>query len=279
MKKFSLLFFCLLCFVPAASAYCPRPLQDSPDSLLLAKLDTMLSRYTAAMEAEGLEVKKAECDFLISSVSDSLTTQHIALWLYDHYKDSPVMGEEAVAIHIWDNWFKPGTVPMRSEFDRFDAELFASFNRATLLGMKAPQVSLKNPCGRSIVIPQDGSYSILFFYDTSCAKCRLEAQLLPQVLKKITFPTRFYAVYCGQDKRAWRKFRCNFKVRNKHVGVIHAWDPEFESDYLKLYGVISTPRLYFTDTDTEILGRRLEIESLEEIIYYICDYYGQAQKQ
>ena len=248
------------------------------DSLLFARLDTMLTRYTDAIVLESIDVKKAESDFLISSVNDSLTTQHIALWLYDHYKESQVMGEEAVAIHLWDNWFKPGIVKMRSDYDRFDAELFATFNRATLLGMKAPQVTMKKPCGGKTVIPQDGTYSILFFFDTSCGKCQLEAKLMPQVLEKITFPTKFYAVYCGQNKKEWQQFRRTFKVRNRQVKIVHCWDPEIESDYIRLYGVMSTPRLYFTDTDGEILGRRLEIESLDEIIHYICDYYGQAQK-
>ena len=252
---------------------------DLPDSLNLARLDKMLDNYVEAISRESLETKMGECDFLINSVSDSLTTQHIALRLYDYYKDSQLMGDEAVAIHIYDTWFKPGTIKMRSDFDRFDAELFASFNRSTLLGMKAPEITMLSPCGRKVTIPTEGSHSILFFYDASCGKCQLEAKMLPQVLKKITFPAKFYAVYCGQDKKAWRKFRREFKVRNNKVGVVHVWDPEVTSDYLRLYGVISTPRLYFTDTDGEILGRRLEIESLDEIIHYICDYYGQTQKQ
>lgn len=251
-------------------------LQQQPDSLLFSGLDNMLERYTQAISTESIDVKKAESDFLISSVSDSLTTQHVALWLFDHYKESMVMGEEAVAIHLWDNWFKPGTIKMRSDFERFDAELFADFNRHTLLGMKAPQVAMKKPCGGELTIPQDGTYSILFFFDTSCAKCRLEASMLPQVLQQITFPTKFYAVYCGQNKKEWARFRCSFKLRNRNVKIVHVWDPELDTDYLRLYGVISTPRLYFTDTDREILGRRLEIESLNEIIHYICEYYGQA---
>lgn len=250
-----------------------------PDSLAFEMLDGMLEKYTAAIEREAVDTKNAECDFLIGSVRDSLTTQHIALWLYDHYKESPLMGDEAVAIHIYDSWFKSGAVAMRSQFDRFDADLFASFNRSTLLGMKAPVVDMQTPCGRKIKIPEEGSHSILFFFDTSCGKCQLTAGVLPGVLEKITFPTRFYAVYCGHDKKSWRKFRREFRVRNKNVGIVHAWDPEVQSDYLRLYGVMSTPRLYITDTDTEILGRRLEIESLEEIIHYICDYYGQTQKQ
>ena len=92
------------------------------------------------------------------------------------------------------------------------------------------------------------------------------------------FPTKVYAVFCGHDKAQWRKFRRTFKVRNKKVGVVHAWDPEMETDMLRLYGVISTPRLYITDTDGEILGRRLEAESLAEIIQYINAYYGQKEK-
>lgn len=276
MKKAAAVFFILfLAFIRLSGT----GLRDLPDSTSFAKLDTMLTHYTASIEHESFDVKKAESDFLISSVQDSLLTQHIALWLYDHYKESPLMGDEAVAIHIYDNWFKPGIIDMRSEFDRFDAELFTTFNRSTLLGMKAPEVVLRKPCGGSVTIPQDGSYSILYFFDTSCAKCKLESQLMPSILKQITFPTKFYAVYCGHDKKAWRRFRCTFKARNRNVKIIHAWDPELQTDYLRLYGVISTPRLYFTDKDGEILGRRLELESLEEIIHYICVYYGQAQKQ
>lgn len=274
MRKLASLLLPFILLFAAAPA-----MGQQADSLLFAKLDSMLTRYTAAIEPESVNVKNAECDFLISSVHDSLTTQHVALWLYDHYKESQLMGEEAVAIHIYDDWFKPGTISMRSRIDLFDAELFATFNRSTLLGEKAPVIDVYNPCGRKVRIPQEGSYSILFFFDTSCGKCKLTAQMLPQVLEKITFPTKFYAVYCGQDKKEWRRFRQGFKVRNRKVGVVHAWDPEVKSDYLRLYGVMSTPRLYFADTDGEILGRRLEIESLDEIIHYICDYYGQTQKQ
>lgn len=251
---------------------------ESPDSLAFAKLDAMLANYTAAIGNEPAEVKNAESDFLISSVKDSLTMQHIALWLYDNYKDSQLMGDEAVAIHIYDRWFKNGAIAMRSEFDKLDADIFASFNRSTLLGMKAPSVDLKTPCGRKIRIPQDGSHSILFFFDTSCGKCQLESKVLPGILEKIEFPAKFYAVFCGHDKAQWRKFRRAFKVRNRNVGIIHAWDPEMETDMLRLYGVISTPRLYITDTDGEVLGRRLEAESLAEIIQYINAYYEQKEK-
>ena len=268
MKRLIIIMLCLVSLRAAAQS----------DSLVFARLDAMLDNYTSAIEHEGVATKSAECDFLISSVNDSLTVQHIALWLYDKYKESPVMGDEAVAIHIYDFWFKDGTIAMRSDFDKLDADIFATFNRSTLLGMKAPVVDLKGPCGRKVRIPEEGSHCILFFFDTSCSKCQLESQLLPDILAKIEFPTRFYAVYCGSDRKSWNKFRRSFRVRNPKVGVVHAWDPEMETDYLRLYGVINTPKLYFTDTDTEILGRRLEADSLLEMIQYINAYYGQKEK-
>ena len=268
MKRILLILLCLL----------PLSLRAQTDSLSFARLDTMLENYTAAIIPESIESKNAECDFLISSVKDSLTMQHIALWLFDHYKESPVMGEEAVAIHVYDKWFKDGPIEMRSEFDKLDADIFATFNRSTLLGLNAPEVELKTPCGRKVIVPQQGSYSILFFFDTGCGKCQLEAKVLPGIIEKAEFPVKVYAVYCGQNKKEWRKFRREFKIHNRNVGIVHAWDPEMDSDYLRLYGVMSTPRLYLTAADGEILGRRLEAESLAEIINIINAYYGQKEK-
>lgn len=247
------------------------------DSLRFERLDSALTYYTAAMEPLDVVAKGQECDFIIGTASDSLDIQHIALWLWDHYKESRLMGEEAVAIHIYDKWFKTGKVAMRSEFDRMDADIFVTFNRSTLLGSRAPVIALRNPRGRSVEIPSDGTYSILYFYDTSCGKCKVESKLLPSVLAKVDFPATFYAVYAGSEKQSWRRFRREFKVKNRNLDVVHLWDPDIESDYLRLYGVMSTPRLYVTDEEGVILGRRLEVENLQEIIHYICISHGQKE--
>lgn len=257
MKRLLLLLAC--CLAPYFSL-------AQEDTLHFARLDSALVGYMAGIERLETDAKADECDFLIGSAADSVVRRHIALFLYDAYKDSRLMGDEAVAIYLYDTYFASGKIPMRSEFDRMEADIFATFNRATLLGRKAPRVSLLNPCGRKVEIPEAGSLAILYFYDTGCGKCRVQSAFLPGVLQDVGFPVRFYAVYCGTDKAAWRKFRRTFRVRNPRVGVVHLWDPRLESDYLKAYGVISTPRLYVALEDGEIVGRRLEVESLQEIL-------------
>ena len=58
------------------------------DTLVRKALDTRLAEYFIALERENPEVQKGECDFLIETCTDSLMRQHVALRVYEHYRDS-----------------------------------------------------------------------------------------------------------------------------------------------------------------------------------------------
>lgn len=232
-----------------------------------SQIDSLMGVYVKAIQTEGTESKTAEVDYMIGASKDPATRKHIALWLFDYYKDSPLMGEEAVALHIYDSWLSGDSgLGFRSEFDGFDAKLFADFNRTSLIGMQAPRVTLRRPCKGKVTVPASGRTSLLWFYDTSCSKCTLEAKVLPGVLdKEASVPVDFYAIYTGQDKKQWKAFRRKFRLENKNIRLVHLWDPEIESDYLRLYGVVSTPKLYMVEPGGSIIGRRLEVENLPQM--------------
>lgn len=237
-----------------------------------AALDSLLREFYTAMQSETVEVKNAEFDALIATCRDSLLRQHVTLRVFNHYMHSRVMGEEGVAIHIYDTYLKPGLVKTTSEFELLEAEMFANCNRRSLVGMQAEKITLFNPCGARKTIPEDnGAVSVIFFYDTSCAKCRLEAVAMPEVLAEVDFPMNFYAVYTGYDKKSWADFRRNFKLTKsrRHVRLVHLWDPEMDSMYQLIYGVTATPRIFLIWTDGEIIGRRLEVVNLQQMIDYI----------
>lgn len=234
-----------------------------------AGLDSLLTQFYASLERESVEVKNQEFDNLISTCRDSLTRQHVTLRVFDHYRHSRVMGEEAVAIHVYDVWLASGLVSTATDIELMDAQIFADFNRNSLVGMTAPKVRLLKPRGGSETVPAEGKVAVLFFYDTTCAKCRLESIALPSVLSQVNFPMNFYAIYVGTDKGEWKAFRRNFKIPGRKVRLHHLWDPRMDSDYQKYYGVTGTPRIFVVWKDGEILGRRLEIDNLQEIIHYI----------
>lgn len=261
-----------------AQVYVDCGIEQTADSILPYQgLDSLLTQFYSALEREDNASKQAQFDGLIETCKDSLTRQHVTLQVFDHYRFSRVMGEEAVAIHIYDEWIASGKVKTRSEFEQMDADLFANFNRSSLIGMKAPVIELYKPCGGKRALPAEGRVSVLFFYSTSCAKCRLETQVLPTAFEEVDFPMDFYAVYVDSDKRDWRAFRRNFKIANDKVRVIHLWDPEVKSDYQRKYGVVATPRMFLVWKDGEILGRRLEVENLKELIHYINIANGQKK--
>ena len=79
------------------------------------------------------------------------------------------------------------------------------------------------------------------------------------------------------DRRDFRAFRKALKTDNKNVRMIHLWDPKNESTLLLDYGVFSTPKV-FVVWEGKILGRRLEMDSLQEIIHYINLLYGQEKE-
>ena len=122
------------------------------DSSRLAALDERLEEYFRTLEPERIEVKNEECDLLISSAKDSLLRRHIALKIYDHYLESPVMGDEAVAIHITDKWFAPGLIDMGGDEVLLNAKVYADFNRQSLLGMPAPSVVMETPDGEKVEV-------------------------------------------------------------------------------------------------------------------------------
>lgn len=232
-----------------------------------ALLDSLVLKYVEAIQPESVETKQGECDFLIGSVRDSLMRRQIALSLFNYYREAPVMGDEAVAIYVFDKWFASGKMSFPGEFEKLDAEMFCNMNRNTLLGMDAPVLSARKPCGGRIKVPAKGGTTILWFYDTACSKCRVEAKVLPSVLEQsVDFPVTLVAFYSGQSRKDWREFRRSFKVANRNLKIVHCWDPSVDSDYLRLYGVISTPKMYMVAPEGSVIGRRLEVESLQQLL-------------
>lgn len=248
------------------------------DSTRLAPLDSLLEEYYASMTFEPLDVKYSECDFLISSCRDSLVRQWVATRILEHYmRDPMLMGEEAVALYVYDNWFAPGTIKIEDEVIDFEARMFAEFNRNSMIGMQAPVVAMYSPEEDSVVMPQAGRVNVLYFFDTSCAVCKQITPVLPYIFGDISIPISLYMVYTGADAQEWAEFRSCFSVPSEYVTVVHVSDPDFESDYQRLYGVVGTPKIYVVGTDGTIEGRRLDLDSLAAIINIYQDLSTDVQ--
>ncbi|MBQ2330978.1 MAG: redoxin domain-containing protein, partial [Bacteroidales bacterium] len=222
-----------------------------------------LEEYVKALERQGAEVKSQECDFILETVTLQEIRDHAARKLYAHYRHSPVMGDEAVAIHLFDRWFSPGKVSFEHNDEFSEAQVFADFNRSSLIGMQAPPLTLLAPDGTPLDFPADnGRPKILYFYDTECASCKITTPVLKRYLDEHPCEADLYAVYVGDSEKDWKKARKNDFLTD----AIHAWDPELRSDFQRLYGVLTTPKLFLIAPDGTILGRCLDVPALHLLL-------------
>lgn len=224
------------------------------------ELGAKLEEYFTALAGENAAVQSAECDFLIESCQDSLVRQYVALKIYRHYLESHIMGDDAVAVHVARKWFLTGAVPMASDQDLLNAQVFAEFNKSSLIGMPAPKLTLKDPEGEPVDVPAKKTYSALYFYDTGCATCKLETPRLKRLVESGEYDLKVFAIYVGADANAWAAYRADFP------GVTHVWDPEMDSDWQRQYGVLKTPGLFLVGPDGVILGRGLDTPALRILL-------------
>ena len=263
MKK-TIIIFLLTLLVPAMTS--ARILSQSPDSLKISALDKKLQEYFKGIEAEDLEIQKVECDFIIGSAQDPALRGIIAEKVYDHYQQSPRMGAEGVAVYVFDKWFAGAKLKMSDEIKQLNAQIFADFNRSSLLGCTAPELKMETMQGDSLtVFPSSNKrYKVLYFYDTDCAKCKVQTILLRNLLNIKDYPVDFYPIYAGGNKDAWMKYSSgHLEVTAPKTTVTHLWDAQLNSDFQCKYAVLQTPRLFLVGPDERIVGRGLNAEALE----------------
>jgi hypothetical protein len=213
------------------------------------------------------------CDYLIAFSKDSLIKSYIAQYLFSNFYNSQYMGMESVAIHIAKNYYLNGKLklPNKEGFDML--QLYVDFNEKSLLGMDAPELMLKNMDGVTIPLRKvEADYLIVFFFDSQCPTCLNELPKLKTIVKKYkSVGLKVYAVYTQSDRKSYLKFiDQEFRDTTYRENWIFTWDPEFVSNFHKLYNVMKTPQIFLLDYKKTIIGRNLDSSALEHLLELSC---------
>ncbi|MBQ0024959.1 MAG: redoxin domain-containing protein [Bacteroidales bacterium] len=229
---------------------------DYLESIMVEPVDSIcvkVDSLVAALEAQGAE-KQAT----------------VAGLAFDFFCNSPIMGQEAVAVHIADTFFLSGKLKWSDDSTYPLLYSFAEFNRSSLLGMDAPQLRMESIEGIPVSIRDlDSRYKVLFFYDTSCATCKEMTRGLASFAENYHgSPLTLYAVYTQGDRASWEAYvKEHFEgIDNKDINIVHLWDPEVKSDFQRKYGLLTTPSLFLLDFQNKIVGRKMDPDALSGIL-------------
>lgn len=231
-----------------------------------------VTAYLQTLLEKPVEVINQNVDRLIDSVGrqNPGLQSKVAGIAFDFFTDSPLMGHEAVSVHIADNWFLNQRLKPENEQLYPLIQTYAEFNRSSLAGKDAPPLAMEDLLGIRHEIREAGTpYKVLFFYDTDCSTCRREAPLLADLVRNYQGEAlTLFAIYTQSDSSAWKAYVHEVfpEHDNPCVSVVHLWDPEAATGFHKKYAVLSTPMMFLIGNQNKILGRRLDCEALARML-------------
>lgn len=214
----------------------------------------------------------SRADAFINTGKTPEETARIAWYIYNYYRSSNIMGYDEIAIYIADSYFLNKRYTLPDESAMMEMRLFAETNRNSLIGMKAPSLTLQDPAGTEMRIPDgDQDYSVLYFYDDECPGCVRTTPALMQYMIRNSAGLNFtiYMVYTQNDRERWMNYiqkAVQPFTLPANVRTVHLWDPDMTSDFVTKYGVISTPKLFLLDRNGNIIGRDLTPTALGQVV-------------
>ena len=254
------------------------PLED-PRVLYTNFVKSSVESYLKSLERNSTEALTFIAEDLVQSAHSTLKP-YIALQIFNLFKEAEIMGQEAVAVEIAKRYLlndKSGSIEEMLGYEAyFGIMAFVQMNEHSLIGMQAPQIELPDSLGCLHSIPKcdegaDGASPFLqlfYFYTSNCSSCRATTPLLAELLQRYSgIPIKIYAIFTGSSRGEWMSECTKFSlIKNPLVERIDLWDPEVESNFPLLYGVISTPQMLLTTDKGIIVGRRLTPKSLEQLL-------------
>jgi thiol-disulfide isomerase/thioredoxin len=260
---------------------------DLSDSRLLRTpiYDEKIKKYIEKVIPQLPDTINRECDKLLGiAENDKEIFRYMLITLFNHYATSPIMGFDAVYVHLAEDWYIPKATFGDTTFMRKTKENITRL-KPLLLGKPAPNlrmlwiptehfiqaktdtVAQNNPHFGSFtdIYRINAKYTILAFWESDCGHCKKiipELYEVYQMLKPKGVEVMAIHMLGGiEGKKKWIKFV------NEHelYDWLNVWNP-YDFTYKKTYDISTTPAIFILDKDKKIIGKKLEPKQIEEYL-------------
>ncbi|WP_341834137.1 thioredoxin-like domain-containing protein [Chitinophaga pollutisoli] len=229
-------------------------------------LEARLERYFKQLVAPLPDSIIVEADQILAKTKKDKESFKFTLWWLTHtYETSPVMGMDAVFVHLVEKYYVTGEAFWITP-DYKEKIISRAYTIApNLIGQQAAPLELKDTAARNISLYGIKSkYTVVVFWDPTCGHCITEVPKLDSAWKASwkNKGVTMLGVRTDGTQEEWIKF-----IRDHNMsGWIHAWDPGYTTNYRKTYDVYATPVVYLLDERKKILAKRLGVTQLDEFL-------------
>jgi thiol-disulfide isomerase/thioredoxin len=228
--------------------------------LLYARLDAFFS----SVLIQAPDTINKEIDKLIKKCSGNHKVfQFISVYLFNHFRESEIMGQDAVMVKIADDIYLSGKADWVSKEFKDDLRKQVDLMRPNLIGKKAENLVMDSYNGIFVSLYDvEKDFTILYFWEPNCGHCQEATPKLKVYYDKPKdYSLEVFAVCTTSDKAKWTKY-----IEDNKLTWINGWDPKRSSHFDYYYNIQSTPTVYILDKNKKIIAKKLGVEEIGPFI-------------
>jgi peroxiredoxin len=235
--------------------------------ILQARLNTF---FTNVLIQSADSIYK-EIDKIIGKVRNNYKVfQFISVYLFNHFRESEIMGHDAIVVKLADDIYLSGKADWVSKDFKDDLRKQVDRIRPNLIGKKAQDLVMDSYKGIFVSLYDvKKEFTILYFWEPDCGHCKEATPKLKDYYDKAKNQgVEVFAVCTTAEKAKWEKY-----IEENKLDWINGWDPERRSNFGYYYNVESTPMVYILDRNKTIIAKKLSVEDIPSFIGNYRKYF------
>jgi thiol-disulfide isomerase/thioredoxin len=195
-------------------------------------------------------------------------------WLTDEYINPKYMGQDAVFVHLFEQYHARGLTSWLNEKQMQTISRRAYMLMANLIGEKAANLEMIDSTGKPAALYDiNAEYTVVCFWDPTCGHCKEEVPKIDSVYKAgwKQHNVKIYAVLTEDVKKEWVNYTKEHNLNDwTHVyqtkEMEQADNAAQKPGFRQLYDVTVTPKLYLLDKDKRIIAKNLGWQQLNDLL-------------
>ncbi len=235
--------------------------------ILYARLEAFFSNVVIQIP----DSLNREIDKLIRKCESNYKVfQFVSVYLFNHFRESEVMGHDAVLLKIADDIYLSGKADWVTKEFIDDLRKQTELLRHNLIGMKAENLVMDSYKGIFVSLYDlEKEFTILYFWEPNCGHCKEATPKLKSYYDKAKNQgIEVFAVCTTSDKNAWSKY-----IEENGIMWINGWDPDRASHFDYYYNVQSTPMVYILDRNKKIIAKKISVDDIPSFIDNYRKYF------
>jgi thiol-disulfide isomerase/thioredoxin len=237
-----------------------------------------LQRYYSDVVVAADSVKKdIDYKLLLARTSPELY-KYLLNWYTDFYLNPKYMGQDAVLVHLFEKYHSKGLSPWLNEKQMDFISRRAYMTMSNLIGELAANIEFIDTNDKPTALYDvNAEYTVVCFWDPNCGHCKTETPRLDSIYRANwkAKGVKIYAVLTPESyiniKDDWQKFIAEKNLTEwTHVwqtkAMAEADNASQKPSYRQLYDITSTPVLYLLDKQKRIIGKKLGILQLNDLL-------------